>query len=46
MPEDGYFVVANSWGTGWGLSGYCQFPFALFRNGMAYDPCVIQTVQG
>jgi len=46
VPEDGYFVVANSWGTGWGLGGYCQFPFALFRNGMAYDPCVIQTVQG
>jgi Papain family cysteine protease len=46
VPEDGYFVARNSWGTNWGLGGYCHFPFAMFRRGFAYDPCIIQTVLG
>jgi C1A family cysteine protease len=24
------FVVRNSWGTGWGLKGYCKMPFEYF----------------
>ena len=46
VPEDGYFLVDNSWGTGWGITGRCQFPFEMFRRGFAFDPLVISHVLG
>jgi len=27
-----HFIVRNSWGTGWGASGYFQIPFAYFTD--------------
>ena len=26
------FVVRNSWGTGWGIEGYCVFPYAYLTD--------------
>ena len=28
----GYFIGANSWGTGWGLAGYFAIPYAYVTN--------------
>lgn len=36
--EPKYAIGRNSWGTGWGLSGYCLFPWAILLNpGMSSD---------
>jgi len=26
------FIIRNSWGTGWGLAGYCYMPFNMLNN--------------
>jgi C1A family cysteine protease len=28
----GYFIVRNSWGTGWGQSGYFYMPYSVINN--------------
>jgi C1A family cysteine protease len=32
-----HFLVRNSWGTGWGLGGYCKIPFDYFTFGSRVD---------
>lgn len=31
------FFVRNSWGPAWGISGYCEFPFAYLTSDMLAD---------
>jgi C1A family cysteine protease len=30
--QTGYFIVRNSWGTGWGQSGYFYMPYSVINN--------------
>ena len=40
------FIVRNSWGTGWGQSGYCEMPYAYLTNpNLASDFWSIQVVK-
>lgn len=38
------FLVRNSWGSAWGLQGYCSMPYAYLQH-LASDFWMIQTVQ-
>ena len=40
-----WFLVRNSWGAGWGMSGYFTMPYAYFiQPGLAQDFWTIRLV--
>ena len=44
--KDQTFWVRNSWGTGWGQSGYCKMPYSyLTSSGLASDFWALYTVE-
>ncbi len=44
--SDQTFWVRNSWGTGWGQSGYCKMPYSyLTSSGLASDFWALYTVE-
>jgi C1A family cysteine protease len=34
------FIVANSWGTGWALAGYCLIPYSYIQNNASDFWCI------
>lgn len=39
------FIARNSWGSGWGMGGYCTIPYAYFDSNLTMDFWVLQTVE-
>ena len=39
-----WFIVRNSWGTGWGDSGYCYMPFDYWTNPDLASDCWVASV--
>jgi C1A family cysteine protease len=44
--EPNYVLVRNSWGTGWGIDGYCLFPWAYILSALASDFRTIRRALG
>jgi C1A family cysteine protease len=41
-----HFIVRNSWGTGWGIGGYCMMPYLYLTNAhLASDFWTLQQVK-
>lgn len=43
--HDGFLLIRNSWGTGWGVEGYCWMPYSFANAGFISDAWVISEVE-